>query len=613
MGKKQHQKDRNFLTAKEWKEEWGGFKKKTSVAIEHLPFYCCALSFTNFQDPVATADGTVYDVSNIVPYINRFRTSPVTGTPMELGDLIPLKFHKNACDQYECPILKKVFNQFSHIVAIKTSGNVFSFEAVQQFNIKLKSWHDLITDESFTKNDIIHIQQPHNIKSTAHFDHVKRELRVEMEDTNVIRNSNATLEKVLVQKGSNSGTAIPSSRRELALAQLEQSLRQKRLAKAKTADHHISQGERLCSHQRADMIAEDHAPDWRLQGPDTKPTPPSFKPGTSTWDTDTFSEARKIKKVRRAAMQEGAVGDQITTRPGPQARQLNPADWWAMHYKLRYEESVQTIGHAARSFTSTTAAVTTKNEYVRTLKSRCPSDRGYLTLKTSRGPLNIELACELVPRTCENFLVLCEMGYYTGTIFHRSIRNFMVQGGDPTGTGKGGDSIYGATFADEFDNRLLHSRRGVLAMANHGKDTNASQFYILYKSAHHLDYNHTVFGAVVGGLETLSSMENVPTDDEDRACERICITGCVIHKNPFRDMMKAEEGEDASRSSPVRLSEMSHQDRKELPDPRHREGDMRSMLASTTSGNGGRKRKLSNEDLVKEAHTCADLNEFDAW
>lgn len=158
--------------------------------MEHLPFFCCALSFTNFEDPVATADGTVYEVSNIVPYINKFKTNPVTGTPMEIGDLIPLKFHKNSDNQFECPILKKVFNQvcerdarlldnsdtwhmhllsdryarpsaamqFTHIVAIRTSGNVFSFEAVQQFNIKLRSWHDLLTDEAFTKEDIIHIQ-----------------------------------------------------------------------------------------------------------------------------------------------------------------------------------------------------------------------------------------------------------------------------------------------------------------------------------------------------------------------------------------------------------------------------------------------------------------------
>lgn len=80
-------------------------------------------------------------------------------------------------------------------------------------------------------------------------------------------------------------------------------------------------------------------------------------------------------------------------------------------------------------------------------------------------------------------------------------------------------------LVQEFDNRLLHNRRGVLAMANHGKDTNGSQFYILYKSARHLDYNHTVFGSVVGGLDTLSAIEAVPTDPDDHPCEAVLITG----------------------------------------------------------------------------------------
>lgn len=91
-----------------------------------------------------------------------------------------------------------------------------------------------------------------------------------------------------------------------------------------------------------------------------------------------------------------------------------------------------------------------------------------------------------------------------------------LQGGDPTGTGTGGESIYGPTFKDELDSRLLHSGRGVLSMANSGANTNGSQFFILYKSAAHLNYKHSVFGRVVGGLDVLSLMEKVVTDDEDR-------------------------------------------------------------------------------------------------
>lgn len=92
----------------------------------------------------------------------------------------------------------------------------------------------------------------------------------------------------------------------------------------------------------------------------------------------------------------------------------------------------------------------------------------------------------------------------------------MIQGGDPTGTGKGGESIWGKPFKDEVDSRLLHSGRGVVSMANSGPHTNGSQFFILYKSATHLNFKHTVFGGVVGGLLTLSAMEKVPVDDDDR-------------------------------------------------------------------------------------------------
>lgn len=96
----------------------------------------------------------------------------------------------------------------------------------------------------------------------------------------------------------------------------------------------------------------------------------------------------------------------------------------------------------------------------------------------------------------------------------------MIQGGDPTGTGRGGESIWGKHFKDEVNSKLLHSGRGVVSMANNGPHTNGSQFFILYKSATHLNFKHTVFGGVVGGLTTLSNMEKVPVDDDDRPLVR---------------------------------------------------------------------------------------------
>lgn len=114
-----------------------------------------------------------------------------------------------------------------------------------------------------------------------------------------------------------------------------------------------------------------------------------------------------------------------------------------------------------------------------------------VTLHTTLGNIKLELYCEEVPRTATNFLALCASGYYDDTIFHRNIRGFMIQGGDPTGTGKGGRSIYddspNGKFNDEIVDVLKHSRRGVVSMANSGPNTNGSQFFITYKAQPHLN------------------------------------------------------------------------------------------------------------------------------
>ncbi|KAL6013060.1 cytochrome P450 monooxygenase 65 [Asimina triloba] len=213
-------------------------------------------------------------------------------------------------------------------------------------------------------------------------------------------------------------------------------------------------------------------------------------------------------------------------------------------------KSRYTTGAASRSFTSTSFDPVTKNDFEYVQVERNPKKKGYVQLHTTHGDLNIELHCDITPRTCENFITLCERGYYNGVAFHRSIRNFMIQGGDPTGTGRGGESIWGKPFKDEPNSKLLHSGRGVVSMANSGPHTNGSQFFILYKSANHLNFKHTVFGNVVGGLTTLAAMEKVPVDDTDRPLEEIKITGITVFVNPYTepDEDNEEKGEDEKKS-----------------------------------------------------------------
>ena len=124
-------------------------------------------------------------------------------------------------------------------------------------------------------------------------------------------------------------------------------------------------------------------------------------------------------------------------------------------------------------------------------------------METDKGTLVIELFADKTPMTVNNFVFLSREGYYDGVIFHRVIDNFMVQGGDPTGTGRGGP---GYKFGDEFDASLKHDKQGILSMANAGPGTNGSQFFITHGPTPHLNGKHTVFGQVVEGLDVLMSI-----------------------------------------------------------------------------------------------------------
>ncbi|KAH7912607.1 cyclophilin-like domain-containing protein [Hygrophoropsis aurantiaca] len=186
--------------------------------------------------------------------------------------------------------------------------------------------------------------------------------------------------------------------------------------------------------------------------------------------------------------------------------------------------------------------------------------RAYVRVVTSLGgSLNLELFCEKAPKTCYNFLMLAKAGKYNDCLFHRLVPGFMIQTGDPTGTGSGGESHWGIPFRDEYDMKgaAKHDGRGVLAMANKGAATNGSQFYITFKATPNLDNKHTVFGKLVGGEDVLSTLERLPRKDgTERPAKPVHIVEVVIYQDPFeayktrlaKKLMKRAEAEENART-----------------------------------------------------------------
>ena len=151
----------------------------------------------------------------------------------------------------------------------------------------------------------------------------------------------------------------------------------------------------------------------------------------------------------------------------------------------------------------------------------------YAHFETSMGNFTIELFEQQTPKTVDNFVKLAEKKFYDGVIFHRVIDGFMIQGGDPTGTGRGGP---GYQFADEFHPQLKHTSEGILSMANAGPNTNGSQFFITLGPTPHLDNRHSVFGKVVEGMDVVRKIGKTPTKAGDRPATDVVMNSVKIEK-----------------------------------------------------------------------------------
>ena len=149
-------------------------------------------------------------------------------------------------------------------------------------------------------------------------------------------------------------------------------------------------------------------------------------------------------------------------------------------------------------------------------------------IKTNMGTIEIELYDKQTPKTVENFVGLAKKDYYNGVIFHRVIDGFMIQGGDPTGTGRGGESFWGKKFNDEIVKELVFDSEGILAMANAGPNTHGSQFFITLAPTKWLNGNHTIFGRVINGMDVVRAIGKVAKGSQDRPLKDVVMESVTI-------------------------------------------------------------------------------------
>ncbi|GBG33209.1 Peptidyl-prolyl cis-trans isomerase-like 2 [Hondaea fermentalgiana] len=489
---------------------------------EGLPFDCCALSLVPWTSPVMAVvqegRGLVFELSHIAVYVKKHGVDPVYHKPLAREDLVTLHWSRNGEGKLHCPVTFKVFTQFSNIVAIRDTGNVFSREAVENLCILPRVWRDPITNEQFAGREAI---------ITLHSAHSQ-----------------------------SSGTPTTG----------------------------VDGPPFVTSAKKVSGASTESAPSIRMSG---------------------IAE-RILQKAEASARRRAAAASSAQTS--------------SANVSVAKSSEVQTSftsGMCAASLTSTAVTPQTSNarqianarelELRRYRAIRQLKKKAYARLETTHGDLNLEVYCNFTPQTAENFLGLAEKGYYDGTSFHRLIPGFMVQGGDPTGTGRGGESLWGEAFPDELDPgnmHLKHSKRGLLSMANSGPNTNRSQFFITFAPKAHLDTKHTVFGRVVGGLEVLDKIEAIKTGKDDLPLEPITIKRALVFVNPIREFDKAQAQEHPDSAT----NEGAVEHVAEYAEVRQKDADSVAPKA--------KKRRVREEDVAaarKPSRTGVVFKNFSDW
>lgn len=443
--------DKLYITHIEWSGAAGQHSAARGIAsqklapvLRQLPFTHCALRLTPFEHPVAKVDviertGVLFDVKNIVHYIKKHGTDPTSGDPMNVAELYPVHFQVNEAREYVDPVTYKAFTDSTHIIFIRTSGNVYAYDTIEKLNIKPQIWKDLVSEDGFSRADIITIQNPFRAR---------------------------------IAYGNRIGLQSGDSNVSIKVQNKTAQYKAKTLSKA--ADE------------------------------PKKPVPPQAVAPYST----------------------GRAAASLTSTC------LSP-------------------------ITSNTRATLSFEDYI--LRPKKVPYKGFAKIISSLGDMTVELVAEYAPKAVYNFIMLSKDGKYDDTIFHRNVPRFMVQGGDPTGTGRGGESFWGKDFEDELNTNLRHDDRGIMSMANSGRNTNNSQFFITYRPAPELDRKHTIFGRLIDGFGTLDRIEKSEVKSIDTPVTPIRILNISVHVDPF-ERLEEERRKGFAEQLDIHTNQRTHAD-----------------------------------------------------
>lgn len=495
--------DKLYITHSEWSSSdaysasvgagAGSRAQRAGANFRRLPFNFCAASLQPFKNPVCTPEGTIFDVEVIGQWLDKNDTNPVNGQPLNPKDLIRLNFARNADAEAD-----------SNAGPTDGKGDMI----------------DPVTFKVFTDNTHI-VAIRHGTYANVFAWETVEQMNIKQKNWHDLVDDKEF------------------GRKDIITLQDPQN----------AASRNLSEFQYLKDGGEALLTPEQI--EERKQG--------SVNVDALGRIGDKVLRAKEaVEKARRERETGGDINRSAKAlqKPSSATAFKKPA---IQDRKLAHNAASYTTGRAAASFTSTGLTPETSGERAILsdedwmLKPKKIKFKGYARLETNIGEVVIELQTETAPKAVWNFVKLAQKGYYRGVPFHRNIKNFMIQGGDPTGTGKGGQSIWGKNFQDEFDGPLTHSERGVVSMANKGKNTNSSQFFITYKPAKHLDRKHTIFGKVVDGLDTLNKMEAVPVDEGSRPLKEIVIKDIVVFLDPFEEFLKEKDQNEKAEAAKAEL------------------------------------------------------------